>query len=269
MPYRIVFTDIDGTLLNADRELSKFTIQEIRRIKSEIPVVLISSRMPSAMYHLQEQLAIIDQPLICYNGGLIVHNNNIISSTTIPIEHVQQIVEQSIDLQVHLSLYHKDEWYVPSNDFWAKREANNTKVTPVVQDLKYTVNKWNTENKGAHKIMCMGQEESVTKMYNYLKDNFEGDLHLYRSKPTYIEIASKTISKQTAVQHLLSTHYNIDIKNAVAFGDNYNDIAMIKAVGIGVAVANAKEETLKAAKHVTLHAKQDGVAQFIKDHIIL
>ncbi|MFL1896986.1 HAD family hydrolase [Aquimarina sp. 2-A2] len=269
MPYRIVFTDIDGTLLNVNRELSDFTIREILRIKSQIPVVLISSRMPSGMLHLQKQLGIENQPLICYNGGLVLHNNNILHSTTIPIEDVHSITQQATSINLHLSLYHANEWYVPNNDFWAQREAANTKVTPVVQDLRTTVDTWKREHKGAHKIMCMGDEESVDTMFEYLQQNFENQLHLYRSKTTYIEIASKSISKKTAIQNILSSHYKIDISDALAFGDNYNDIEMIEAVGTGVAVANAKKETLQAAQHITLPAKEDGVAQFIKDHILL
>ena len=69
MPHRIVFSDIDGTLLNVQRELSQHTISEIKRIKDNLPVVLISSRMPSAMTHIQDELGIRNQPIICYNGG--------------------------------------------------------------------------------------------------------------------------------------------------------------------------------------------------------
>ena len=88
---KILFSDIDGTLLNPERVLSGFTIQEINRIKDTIPVILISSRMPSAMHHLQTDLGIENQPIICYNGGLILVHNKPISSTVIPIEIIANI----------------------------------------------------------------------------------------------------------------------------------------------------------------------------------
>ncbi|WP_298546853.1 Cof-type HAD-IIB family hydrolase [uncultured Aquimarina sp.] len=266
-PHRIVFSDIDGTLLNAERELSDFTISEIKRIKDTIPVILISSRMPSAMTHLQEELNITNLPLICYNGGLILVDKKPIHSTFIAPNIIQELHTFNKGNSFHISLYHDDDWFVPQMDFWANREAQNTKVTPIVKSTKEVIEDWNTENKGAHKIMCMGDEKHIDEAYRFLEVNFGDILHLYRSKPTYIEVAHKSISKLTAIELLLNTHYKISLSEAVAFGDNYNDIAMIKAVGTGVAVANAKPETLKIADVVTLSGKEDGVATYIKNNI--
>ena len=52
--YKIIFSDIDGTLLNGDRTLSEATIRQVKRLKNTIPFILVSSRMPDQMYHLQE-----------------------------------------------------------------------------------------------------------------------------------------------------------------------------------------------------------------------
>ncbi|MFD2561709.1 HAD family hydrolase [Aquimarina rubra] len=266
-PHRIVFSDIDGTLLNAERELSDFTISEIKRIKNTIPVILISSRMPKAMTHLQEELEITHLPLICYNGGLILVDKKPIHSTFISTDIIQALHTFNKDNLFHISLYHDDDWFVPQMDFWANREAQNTKVTPVVKSTERVIETWEIEKKGAHKIMCMGDEKYIDEAFEFLESNFSDTLHLYRSKPTYIEVAHKSISKLTAIELLLNKHYKISLSEAVAFGDNYNDIAMIKAVGTGVAVANAKPETLKIADIVTLSGKEDGVATYIKNNI--
>ncbi len=267
MQHRIVFSDIDGTLLNPERELSELTISEIRRIKDSIPVILISSRMPSAMTHLQEELQITDQPLICYNGGLILVDQKPVHSTVIPTEIVEALAIFNKEQKIHLSLYNNDDWFVPAMDFWANREANNTKVTPIVRSAQEVIQDWKTQSKGAHKIMCMGDETHIDNAYTFLEKNFSDKLHLYRSKPTYIEIAHRSISKLTAIEVLLNTHFDIPIYEAVAFGDNYNDIEMLNAVGTGVAVANAKAETKKVADVITLPGKEDGVATYIKNNI--
>ncbi len=267
MPNRIVFSDIDGTLLNPERELSESTISEIKRIKDSTPVVLISSRMPSAMTHLQEELQITDQPLICYNGGLILVDQKPIHSTYIPVDIIETISDFNKDQKVHISLYYDDDWFVPKMDYWANREANNTKVQPAVKPIENVIKDWEKSNKGAHKIMCMGEEMYIDRIFNFLKSTFNETLHLYRSKSTYIEIAHKSISKLTAIEILLNTHFNIPISDAIAFGDNYNDIEMLKAVGIGVAVANAKSEVLDIANVITSPGKEDGVAKYIKNNI--
>lgn len=263
---KILFTDIDGTLLNSERELSNATITQIQRIKDQIKVILISSRMPSAMTHLQEKLNIRELPLICYNGGLILIDNEVVFSKTIPNAITKELIAFSKNALFHISLYQNDDWYVPELDFWANREINNTKVQPKVLSPLQTLYAWEKENREAHKIMCMGDVKAIDKAYHFLTENFKDYLHCYRSKDTYIEIAEKSISKKTAIEYL-ANYYKTDINEVIAFGDNYNDEEMLKAVGTGVAVANAKSEVLAIADYVTGAGKEDGVAEYIAKYI--
>lgn len=265
MSYKLVCTDIDGTLLNKDRELSALTIQAVQQI-APVPFVLISSRMPKAMRHLQVQLKNLNTPLIAYNGGLVISNGTILHSTFIDNAVLESAIDQCLNTQIHLSLYYADEWYVPSMDYWAKREENNTKVTPVVKSNRAVLNTWREEGKGAHKIMCMGAEEEIDVLYKSLEHAYSDEIMLYRSKPTYIEISHKSISKKTAIELLLKECYSeYCFQDVVAFGDNYNDIEMLKSVGMGVAVANANESVLAVANKVTDTNKNDGVAKAIQE----
>ncbi len=265
MAYKLICSDIDGTLLNANRELSQNTIAQVQRV-SHIPFVLISSRMPSAMQHLQRDLKNESTPLIAYNGGLVIANDQIIHSTFISPTMIQNIADQCKENSVHLSLYFNDEWYVPSMDFWAKREENNTKVSPIVKSTEDVIHRWTQEKKGAHKIMCMGDENEIDMLYKYLEKNHSDDVHLYRSKPTYIEISHKSISKKTAIEVLLThTYSTINMEEIIAFGDNFNDIEMLEAVGMGIAVANAQTQVLEIANMVTDTNKNDGVAKALKE----
>lgn len=260
---KLVCSDIDGTLLNAERELSEKTISEIGKLKDKLPIVLISARMPSAMRYLQKQLDITKNPFVAYNGGLICINNIIKQSTTIPIELVKEIVNHNTD-NLHLSLYNNDDWYVPHLDHWAKREINNTKVNPTVKTNAEVLELWKPKQIGAHKIMCMGDAELIGKFYDELAERFPEDLHLYRSKDTYIEIAPKQISKRSAIEFLISSEFNFEMNEVMSFGDNYNDIEMLKTSGKGLAVSNAREEVKRAADETIGPAKEDGVAEFLK-----
>ncbi|PKD19311.1 haloacid dehalogenase [Salegentibacter salinarum] len=265
MQYKIVFSDIDGTLLNHDRELSPTTISTIKNLKDKLPFVLISARMPAAMRHLQADLEINEQPIICYNGGLILVDGEAISSTEIPLNTLENLADFNKNMNCHLSLYNSDEWYVPQYDQWAAREENNTKVKPELRSNREVISDWKKDNKGAHKIMAMGDEAHIDKIKDYLSENFPGQLHLYRSKPTYLEIANKEISKLTAIKLLLKNHFNLTPEQSIAFGDNYNDVEMIKGVGMGVAVRNARKEVLEVANIVTESGKEDGVANSLKE----
>ncbi len=267
MQIKLICSDIDGTLLNKDRELSDKTIFEIKRIVP-IPFILISSRMPIALKHLQEQLNILHLPLIAYNGGLVLSDGKILSSTEIAHDTTQSIYGFCKNKSLHLSLYHFNEWYVPEMDYWAKRESNNTKVIPSVQNIETTLYHWRNENIGAHKIMIMGKASEIDALVKHIESELANDVVAYRSKDEYLEIAHRSISKKTAITTLLSHKYpEFSMENILAFGDNFNDIDMLLAVGKGVAVANGIEEVLDVADCVTLANIEDGVANYLETNL--
>jgi Cof subfamily protein (haloacid dehalogenase superfamily) len=221
--------------------------------------------MPNGMRHLQREFGNEQTPLVAYNGGLILNENNVLHSTFIKNSILAEIMNKCTRTSIHLSLFHGDEWYVPSMDYWAKREEANTKVTPTVKATLEVLNTWEKEGKGAHKIMCMGDATEIDALYKSLEKNFSNEIMLYRSKDTYIEISHKDISKKTAIDVILTHCYpSLTLKNVVAFGDNYNDIEMLKAVGLGIAVGNANYEVLKVADAITDTHKNDGVAKALK-----
>jgi len=267
--YKLICSDIDGTLLNKERELSDRTVKAFKKLTPQIPVILISSRMPKAMRHLQEELDIQDQALIAYNGGLVLNyeNGNAISllSKEVPISITDQLLTFIDKSTIHASLYNADEWYVPAMDYWAKREQNNTKVDPTVANLQEVCQQWKSQNKGPHKIMCMGEAGEIQLLENWINMYHSTVLNAYRSKPTYLEISSKQISKLSALSFLLEQKFTVSLDEVIAFGDNYNDIEMIQGVGIGVAVGNAKKEVKAVADRITLSNLEDGVAVVLEE----
>ncbi len=262
----IVCSDIDGTLLNKERELSPKTITVVKSI-SPVPFILISSRMPRAMFHLQKELGIANLPMIAYNGALLIDQEKVLYSSEIDSKITKQIAEFCQNTSIHTSLYHNDEWFVPAMDYWAERERNNTKVTPEVNPISKTLETWLKHQKGLHKIMCMGQEDEIQRLAIFLEQEFKNEVIGYRSKATYLEISPRNISKKTAIDLLLRLKYpTIGLENVIAFGDNYNDLEMLKSVGVGVAVENAIPEVLAIAKNKTLSNKEDGVAVFLEQY---
>jgi len=268
--YQLALSDIDGTLLNADREVSIALKAEVARLTAnDIPFILISSRMPQAMTHLQDDLGLTGLPLICYNGGWVLVDGKPIHSESISPEIIGAVAAIQQGTSLSVQLFHADEWYVESMDFYAKREENNTKVTPSIQRIADTLTDWTARKLGAHKIMVMGEPAEIDQMVAQLEQGFGNDLHLYRSKDTYLEIASKRISKLTGIEQLIAHKYpGISLAGCIAFGDNYNDIEMLEAVGMGVAVANAKPEVLAVANVVVAGNKADGVAEGLGTYVI-
>lgn len=272
MRFKGICTDIDGTLLDSRRELSPRTIAAIKSLDNKVPVILASSRMPSAMRHLQQELGILHQPIICYNGGFVIFYDGvssrpfILDTVQIPVSICSDIVSMAQETDIHVSLFSEDEWYPPRQDQWTEKEARVTKVAPTAIETLPVLERWQKSNAGAHKVMCMGPEEEIHQMEQELISKFSDQIFIYRSKSTYLELAPKTISKATALELLLKQRFEIGMADMVAFGDNYNDIDMLKAVGMGIAVGNARDEAKAVAKELTLNSTDDGVAIAIEKY---
>jgi hypothetical protein len=264
---KLIASDIDGTLLDATRNISAHTIAVFRKIP--VPKILISARMPNAMYYLQRDLDIINTPIICYNGALIVHKLEPLFELSIPLETLKSIAAIASDLSLHVSLYRNNEWFVSQEDQWAAREINNTRVQPTVQNLAKTLSYFEetTQLGGAHKIMYMGDKEAMDIAFAKANTLHASQVHCYRSKSTYTEITPAGTSKKVALEKLLQARYpEIGMEQIAAFGDNYNDIDMIGAVGYGVCVSNGRDALKAVASHHTGHHKEDGVANWLREN---
>lgn len=268
MNYKILCSDLDGTLLSTKNDVSDFTISEVSRIKEKIRVILVSARMPKSMTYLQKRLGIENQAIICYNGALVLDGEKELDSQTIPIIILKEIYQLAEKHAIKLGLYYKDEWYVEVTSERVVKEINYTKATPDFRSTVDTFYDWKTRKiTGAHKVMLMGTKDTCDAIYSKLQELFENDIAIYRSNDTLIELAPKAVSKLSAIELLLLSDESLE--NVIAFGDNYNDIAMLSHVGCGVAVANARQEVKAIANYITTKNTNHGVAKFIKEHIIV
>jgi Cof subfamily protein (haloacid dehalogenase superfamily) len=266
---KLIATDIDGTLLDDQRFISEKTSTVFNQLS--IPKILISARMPQAMYYLQEALNIKGAPMVCYNGALVLHNDDILHTETIPLEVIHQIASIGVENNLHVSLYRNQEWFVEEMDQWTAREVNNTRTQPTVQSLATSLAHFENSiaNGGAHKIMFMGEKDKMDSAFAKAEQLLASKLHLYRSKDTYTEISPKGISKKSALEILLEQRFpEIDMSLVAAFGDNYNDTEMLAGVGYGVAVENGRDEVKKAARHIAGHHKKDGVALWLEEQLL-
>ncbi len=261
---RVICSDIDGTLLNKDRDISPLTHEVFSLLPKNMPVILASSRMPSAMTYLQEKINRVGEPLICYNGGYVLDNEEIVSSTTIPMDQARAIAAVTEGTGIHISLYAEDEWIAPIDDAWTKKEVMATRVNPLLMENNKALDKWEKVGKEVHKVMCMGDAQEIDNLFQGMNERYADKLHLYRSKDTYIEIAPISISKASALELLLMQKYGLSLEEVISFGDNYNDVELLKSSGVGVAVANAKKEVIAAADITTDGNKEDGVAKFLR-----
>jgi Cof subfamily protein (haloacid dehalogenase superfamily) len=266
--FKMICLDIDGTLLNSEHKITKVTKEVIRTAAEEkqIPVILVSARMPKGILFLLEELN-IQQPIICYSGAYVLDRGTPLLNINIPIAEVRQVYNSAKASGVHVSLYKEDEWYIEEMDQWAKQESEITNIRPNIVNFANLFAVWDREKSGPNKILCMAEPTSIKLLDKTVKDYLSENLNIYPSKPTYLEIMPGTASKTSAIE-LLCKRFNINSKEVIAMGDNYNDTNMLEYAGLGVAMGNAPDPVKQCADYITLSNDEDGVAEAIKLHVL-
>ena len=266
--YRIVFSDIDGTILNNQKDVSEQTIAIAHQLfeQNNITTVLVSARMPAAIEHLKNKLC-PTAPIIAYNGALIIQAVNgektILHSKSFPSEVAKHAIEQSIVEGFHVGIYHHDRWIVNGHDSWTEHEIQSTKTLPEIAEGIEMLSLIESGMPELHKLMIMATPSTVDRFEKLIAEKYSAIATVYRSADNYLEVTPAGCDKKNGVKVLLA-HLAIQPANAIAFGDNYNDLEMIKFVGMGVAVENARETVKVAANMITGNGKEDGVANALK-----
>ena len=107
------------------------------------------------------------------------------------------------------------------------------------------------------KVMIISSKENIDKLYPILKNKYK-EVLVMRSKPTFIEISAKKVTKGNAIK-FLKKQYNLKSQNLIAFGDGIMDESMYKECSNNVAMGNARAETKKKANIITKTNDELGV----------
>ena len=121
-----------------------------------------------------------------------------------------------------------------------------------------------TSLQGVHKGLIMGKSEEIDRMQKELSVKYS-DLDFVKSSPTLLEVVLKGVSKKSAIE-LVAQEYGVELKDCIAFGDNFNDEAMLKAVGHPFLMENAPENLKNQfeSKNITLDNNHDGIAEVLQ-----
>lgn len=259
--YKMICLDIDGTLLNSKHKITQPVKDSIQKVVAEknIPIILVSARMPKGIIFLQKELGIAF-PIISYSGALILdQKQNILHQEILPSTDVQSIYAAAKKLQAHLSIYKEDTWYIEKNDVWSKQESDITGIRPEIQPFAKLLTQWNSQKTGPNKLLCMAAPEIIQALKNSLATK---SITSYCSKPTYLEIVPSSASKTNAIKYLANIG-SIATKEIMTIGDNYNDIDMLESAGLGIAMGNAPDAVKIHAAAITASNDNDGVAAAI------
>jgi len=272
-PIQSVFLDIDGTLLNPNHELSDENIATVRKLREiySIPVYLISARPPSGIREYYDKLG-LNTPFTAYNGaitGSFTEGLNFTAERNVRISSffVPDLWKESELFPFTFCIYEGNTLYVKDlENIHAQREKRLTHCNLEVLDIDFLSQSWKLNNSGPHKIQCIGRFEEVNPFLDIIKaKNYASELHIKQSGDLNFEITHFGATKEDAVKSI-SEKTAIPLEEIMALGDNYNDVATLNMVGIGIAMGNAPQEILDQVKIHTSRNTENGVAEALKKY---
>lgn len=256
---KLVATDIDGTLVKWDTSVSDGVKDCIKKLQENgVKVVLVTGRMHCATKHLRDELG-LNSPVVSYQGGLIKDSDGkTLYQENLDSDYAKEIINWAHKNGVHLNLYIDDKLYVEKDDDCVKRYTDG-KFVP------YTVCPFESlKIENVNKILAIdyGNAERVTGWISELQAKFP-ELYIVKSTPFFCEIGSPLAKKSLGVE-FLAKHWNLSQDEILTIGDQNNDIELLKAGGVKVAMGNATPELKECANYITDSVENDGFVKAIE-----
>ena len=268
MKQKILVLDIDGTLTNSQKEITPKTKEALLEIQKQGHIVMLASGRPTPgmlRYAKELELAAYGGYLLSYNGGRIVNckTGEIVYQQVLPRTIIPALYDFAKQNNCGLISYDGDMVISGTGmDEYIELEARINglpikEVDDFVSYINYDVNKCLMTAPPAHAEKCM----------LLLQETFKDSLSIYRSEPFFIEVMPLNIDKAKTLDAMLKI-VGLNREDTICCGDGYNDLTMISYAGVGVAMANAKDEVKDVADYVTGSNDEDGLVEVIEKFVI-
>ncbi|MBC8062057.1 MAG: HAD family phosphatase [Clostridiaceae bacterium] len=273
MKYKLLCTDMDGTLLNNNKEISEVNRKAIKRaVDTGIIVAVCTGRIFTFANYYAEILG-IKAPVIASNGAYIKHakSDEVLYKKTLGIENCRKIMQvlKKNGINPHFNskdriltgyISHSSESYLKFNENLDSQHQFKVKV---IEDWESAFIKYEEDI-----LKCIAIDNDLEKI-RVAKEEISSidSLEVVSSLYNNFEVMAKGVSKGKAVE-FLANYYNIKREEIICIGDNENDLSMIDYAGLGVAMGNSSEEIKLKSDYITTSNDADGVANVIEKFIL-
>jgi len=252
MTYKIVFLDIDGTILNTKQEIPTSTKEAVNQLKEKgIDVVIATGRSPYHAKSIADELNV--DSFVTFNGSFIVYKGKTVFKRPLSLEDLGTLYDLSLSKGHSLTYLGEKEYYTSVE--------NDPHMLECLNSLHYIIPEekplfWKENDIFQVHLNCLDGEE---KPYVQSIPGFS----FVRWHRTSLDVMPQNSSKAAGIEELLK-YLHLSKEEAVAFGDGLNDKEMISYVGMGVAMGNAHEELKSLANLITTHVDEDGILNGLK-----
>ncbi|MBQ9493448.1 MAG: HAD family phosphatase [Oscillibacter sp.] len=267
MESKILFLDLDGTLLNDRKELTDGNRTAMESAVARGHRLVIASGRPLKSVMAQAAHLGLDGPgcyAIAYNGAVIYDftNGRQIFRRTMSPEDLYAVFDEANRRGVYIQTYDREDVVIEAHNDpeIAKRYCDRIQLAyRVIRDVRRDLSEMPVK---ALAIDINGQERTGA-LREWVRERMAGHLDSYFSDRYFLEIVPAGVNKGQGIEKLCEL-LNVPLKNSVAAGDEANDVDMIRTAGIGAAMSNAIPELKAVADYVTERDNNhDGVAEII------
>lgn len=274
--YKVIALDLDDTLLRSDKSISENTIKTLQKAQSQgFSIAIATGRHPKSAVLYMQKLGCLNENsyAVCFNGAGVVRLSDYVAfgkdigfpmvcKETAPSSLVREVAQfaHANDCVVHGYSVTRG-LLVENHNPHTQREIDNGRVG--FKDISFTSL---DDNEEFFKVLVVGEKETLDRIRGELPKKFTDFFAVVRSEANYLEFIPNHSTKGTAIVHLCQA-LGYTPENAMAFGDAENDLAMIKSVGLGVAMKNGFDIVKEVADVVTLTNDEDGVAELVKKYL--
>ncbi len=248
-PVKLISIDVDFTLVDDDKRVPEENRKAIlwARYQRGVYIAINSGRIAPSVRTYMDEIGISDAYpslggcIVQQGDGTIIEENSIDSKVALEIRNIGR------SLDCGMFMYHHDKWFLDKGmEYWADSETKASRTEGTLTDLEELLRATRP-----NKILAAHlTPENTTELEKQVKARFSDVVDCFKSSPWYLEIMPKGVNKGTAIQ-ALCRHYGIGKENVMAIGDYYNDVDMLNASGLPVAMANAPDDIKALAKYVT------------------
>ncbi len=270
--YRIIALDLDGTLLNSAKELSPRNLAALERAaEAGIEIVPTTGRFYGGMPEVIRALPFI-RYVITINGAEVkdLKTGEVIYKAEIPVDRAVDIMTMLDSLPVIYDCYMGSAGYMTeSQKALVDSTVDNPHYRKMIHELRQNVPELKefirSKGRGIQKIQFFTRNSAVRMdMLTNLDKRIPG-LSVSSAEPQNVEINDLHANKGEALA-ALARRLGLPISATMSFGDGLNDLSMLSAAGLGVAMANACEEAKASADVLTDFCDEDGVAKAIEKY---
>lgn len=265
MNYKLIAMDLDGTLNNDEKKITEKTRAALMAAQERgIRLALASARPSPGLFRERDELRLQDYQgiLMSYNGGRIVDaaSGATIFETSMDLQETKQVLRALEKLPVTPILDDGVQFYVTDkNGYKVDYECmNNRMVCSEVENLADFL------DFAPIKILMSVAPERIHAVQAEIAALLPESLTVVQTAAFYLEVIPRVINKGQGIRDICGA-LGMQPEEVIAFGDAENDIPMLQAAGVGVAMGNAAENVKAAADRVTLSNNDDGIAAALEE----